>query len=57
MNSRPSYGKNQVEEVWENAKNPVSGKVYDPTGEEIIWDRTKVRKGQWYRNPKNYRPE
>jgi RHS repeat-associated protein len=86
-NSRPSYGKGQVDEVWENAKD-VDGKVYDPnTGEELIWDKSKSRAGQWdmghtpenkysemhkkymngeitkeeflewYRNPKNYRPE
>ena len=46
-NSRPSYTKNQVEEVWEMAKDPVTGKVYDPTGVEITWDRTKPRNGQW----------
>lgn len=86
-NSRPSYGKNQVNEVWENAKDPITGKVYDPSGVEITWDKTKPRNGQWdmghipgekysemhqlymddviskdeflewYRNPRNYRPE
>ena len=86
-NSRPSYGKNQVNEVWGNAKDPITGKVYDPSGVEITWDKTKLRNGQWdmghipgekysemhqlymddviskdeflewYRNPKNYRPE
>ena len=86
-NSRPSYDKNQVNEVWENAKDPITGKVYDPSGVEITWDKTKSRNGQWdmghipgekysemhqlymddviskdeflewYRNPKNYRPE
>lgn len=45
--SRPSYGKNQVEEVWENAKDPTTGKVCDPTGVEITWDTTKPRSGQW----------
>ncbi|MDY2608183.1 MAG: HNH/ENDO VII family nuclease, partial [Lachnospiraceae bacterium] len=45
--SRPSYGKGQVEQVWENAKDPVTGKVYDPSGVEIIWDSTKPRNGQW----------
>ena len=45
--SRPSYAKGQIEKVWENAKDPLTGKVYDPTGKEIIWDRTKPRKGQW----------
>src|SRR3989338_2851283 len=45
--SRPSYGKNQVEEVWENAKHS-DGNVYDPnTGEIIHWDRSKPRNGQW----------
>ena len=38
-NSRPSYGKNQVNEVWENAKDPITGKVYDPSGVEITWDK------------------
>ncbi|WP_205027779.1 HNH/ENDO VII family nuclease [Anaerosacchariphilus polymeriproducens] len=46
-NSRPSYGKGQVDQVWENAKDPVTGKVYDPTGKEITWDKSKPRKGQW----------
>ena len=45
--SRPSYGKGQVEQVWENAKDPLTGKVYDPSGVEIIWDSTKPRNGQW----------
>ena len=45
--SRPSYGKDQVEQVWERAKDPITGKVYDPSGAEIIWDRSKPRNGQW----------
>lgn len=45
--SRPSYGKGQVKKVWENAKDPTTGKVYDPTGVEITWDTTKPRSGQW----------
>ena len=46
-NSRPSYGKGQVKEVWENAKGP-DGIVRDPhTGEVITWDETKPRNGQW----------
>ncbi|MGG0703930.1 WXG100 family type VII secretion target [Bacillus paramobilis] len=45
--SRPSYGKGQVEEVWENAKDSIDGKVYDPSGVEIIWDKSKSRSGQW----------
>ncbi|RLJ30672.1 RHS repeat-associated protein [Chryseobacterium sp. 7] len=37
--SRPSYGKGQVDEVWETAKQK-NGKVYDPnTGEELTWDK------------------
>ena len=45
--SRPSYGKGQVEEVWENAKGP-DGVVRDPHTDEIItWDKTKPRSGQW----------
>ena len=46
-NSRPCYGKGQVEEVWNNAKDPVTGKVYDPTGVEIKWNPKKPRNGQW----------
>lgn len=46
-NSRPSYGKDQIEQVWERAKDPITGKVYDPSGVEIIWDRSKPRNGQW----------
>ena len=45
--SRPKYGKGQVEEVWENAKD-VDGNVYDPnTGELLTWDKSKNRNGQW----------
>lgn len=33
--------------MWENAKDSITGKVYDPTGKEIIWDKTKPRNGQW----------
>lgn len=46
-NSRPGYASGQVEKVWENTKDPATGKVYDPTGAEITWDRTKPRNGQW----------
>jgi hypothetical protein len=46
-NSRPSYGKNQVNQVWENAKNPTTGKVFDPSGVELHWDTAKPRGGQW----------
>jgi hypothetical protein len=44
---RPKYGKGQVEAVWNNAKNE-EGKVLDPnTQEELTWDQTKPRSGQW----------
>ena len=45
-NSRPSYGKTQVDDVWNAAKDP-NGKVYDPTGKEIKWHTTQPRNGQW----------
>jgi hypothetical protein len=48
-NSRPGYGKNQVEDVWKQAeaKSP-DGKVRDPnTGEELDWKREATRAGQW----------
>ena len=45
--SRPPYGDGQVEKTYENAKQP-DGKVYDPnTGEELPWNGTKPRNGQW----------
>ncbi|MEN9306476.1 MAG: hypothetical protein RL173_408 [Fibrobacterota bacterium] len=45
--SRPKYGRDQVEEVWEAAKD-ADGKVYDPnTGEELFWDRSQPRTDQW----------
>lgn len=45
--SRPSYGKGQVDEVWENARQ-ADGNVYDPnTGEQLFWDRSQSRNGQW----------
>ncbi len=44
---RPKYGKNQVKDVWNSAKD-IDGKVYDPnTGEELSWDTSKSRAGQW----------
>ena len=46
-NSRPKYAKGQVEEVFENAKKKNGGKVIDPTGKEITWDKTRKRAGQW----------
>ncbi|WP_246066797.1 HNH/ENDO VII family nuclease [Paenibacillus koleovorans] len=45
--NRPKYGTGQVDEVWQNAKD-ANGKVYDPNaGEELFWDPTKLRAGQW----------
>ncbi|WP_153848419.1 DUF6443 domain-containing protein [Sphingobacterium paramultivorum] len=54
--SRPSYGKDQVETVWETAKQK-DGKVYDPnTGEELKWDKTKRREWDMGHKPgKEYR--
>ena len=44
-NSRPSFRKGVVEEVWENAKGP-DGLVRDPnTGEVINWTPGDSRKG------------
>ena len=41
--SRPSYGKGQVEKVWDSAKKR-NGKVYDPySGEELKWDQNAPR--------------
>ena len=34
---RPSYIIDQVEKAWKNSKDLITGKVYDPTGVEIIW--------------------
>lgn len=45
-NHRPSYAQGQVEAVWENAKD-MDGKVWDPSGVEIVWDKSKSRNGQW----------
>ena len=47
VKSRPSFRKNQVEDVWENAKDTSTGKIYDPSGIEITWDKNEPRKGQW----------
>ena len=45
--NRPKYAEGQVEEVWEGSKQ-VDGKVYDPnTGEELFWDQSRSRAGQW----------
>ena len=46
-NSRPSFRKGVVEQVWENAKGP-DGLVRDPnTGEVINWTPEESRKGVW----------
>ncbi|NMC57436.1 MAG: hypothetical protein GYA50_09475 [Eubacteriaceae bacterium] len=45
--SRPSYGKTQVDDVWNNYKDPTTGKAPDPAGGSITWDKTKPRRGQW----------
>jgi len=45
--NRPPYGPNQVEDVWESAKD-YYGDVYDPnTGELLEWDPDMSRAGQW----------
>lgn len=44
---RPSYKEGQVDDVWENARQP-DGHIYDPnTGERLVWDKSKPRTGQW----------
>ena len=46
-NSRPSFRKGVVEEVWENVKGP-DGLVRDPnTGDIINWTPGQSRKGVW----------
>ncbi|UOO38724.1 HNH/ENDO VII family nuclease [Oscillospiraceae bacterium CM] len=45
--SRPKYGKTQVDDVWNNYKDPTTGKAPDPAGGSISWDKTKPRQGQW----------
>ena len=46
-NSRPALPPKTIQEVWDNAKGP-DGKVRDPnTGEELTWDKSKPREGQW----------
>jgi hypothetical protein len=47
LKSRPSYGKNQIEDVWNNHVNPITGASLDPSGNTIKWDKTKPRGGQW----------
>jgi len=47
QNARPKYANGQVEQVWKNAQD-VNGRVYDPnTGEELFWDTSRSRDGQW----------
>ncbi len=46
-NSRPSYGKTQVEDVWNTHANPKTGRVTDPAGVEFSWDKSIPRRGQW----------
>ena len=46
-NSRPSYGKNQVDDVWKAHVDAKTGTVRDPSGADIYWDRTVPRNGQW----------
>jgi hypothetical protein len=45
--SRPKYAPDQAQRVYDNAKSE-DGKVYDPhTQEELPWDKSKPRNGQW----------
>jgi hypothetical protein len=45
--SRPPYAKDQDVMVWESAKD-AKGNVFDPeTNEQLFWDRSKPRNGQW----------
>ena len=43
---RPYMRKKTVDEAWELNMNS-DGKVIDPTGVEIKWDKSKPRNGQW----------
>jgi len=46
--NRPTFRKNVVKKVWDNAKD-VNGKVFDPnTFEELTWDVFKNRYDQWH---------
>ena len=45
--SRPKYGKTQVDDVWNNYKDPTTDQASDPAGGSISWDKTKPRQGQW----------
>lgn len=48
VEKRPNrYRKGMVQKVWDKAKDKDS-KVFDPyTGEELFWDKSKSRQGQW----------
>ena len=45
--SRPSFGKTQVDDVWNANIDQGTGNVHDPSGAIITWDRNAPRKGQW----------
>jgi hypothetical protein len=47
MTNRPKYRAGLVDDVWNAAKQP-DGKVYDPGGRELTWDKTKSRYDQWH---------
>jgi hypothetical protein len=47
MKNRPAYREGLVDDVW-NAAKKADGKVYDPDGKELTWDRTKSRFDQWH---------
>ena len=58
VRKRPErYRRRVVQKVWDNAKDK-DGKVFDPfTGEELFWDKSKNRQGQWdmgHRKGKSY---
>ena len=40
---RPPYIEGLIEAVWELAKDPITGKVYDPSGVEIVWSPGQPR--------------
>ncbi len=43
---RPHLRKSTINKTWEANKNS-DGKVIDPLGKEITWDKSKKRNGQW----------
>jgi len=46
-NARPKFRTGVIEKVWKNAMDDA-GNVYDPhTEEQLTWDKTKARRGQW----------